>query len=274
MFKGTLLFVGLVGGILILMISCSQRSSTKESPESVQLQIDSVVVAEEEPLEPDEPPIETSALIAPAFDFFCLPITDDAREDSIVNALNQIINQFNKEKFVTINMTYTHSDPVTPGIIREEGTWYYNADRQLCASSKTFNSDRTSMKSHYLCSNNDLVAMISDSDFNDEGASYSNSVRIVSTGCSLCRINISNDDGSGYKVSEIDQSSFDKYALDFFNEHEALLKTFKEVTQLTKQGERYTALVTANSNSGVDTIRYSIGPNLIHKFFKKGLIQD
>lgn len=277
MFERILLFVAFAGSIVILAISCNQRGSTTETPISAQRQTDSVVVetvvAEESP-EPDEPPIETSALMASSFDFFRQPITDDAREDSILHALEQIINQFNKEGFVTINMTYTHADPVTPGIVREEGTWYYNADRQLCAASKTYHSDRTSMNSHYLCSDNDLVAMVSDSDFYDEGAGYSNSVRIVTTECPLCGVNLSNDDESGYEVSEIELSSLDKYAVDFFNEHEDLLKTFKEVTQLTKQGDRYIALVTVNSNPGMDTIKYSIDPNLIHKFFKKGLIQN
>lgn len=273
----------LFGCVLILAISCNKPGSTKETPVNTQLQADSIVaetvvtgesLEPEESREPDEPAIETSSLMVPVFDFHHQPITDDARENSIVNALNQIINQFKEERYVTISMTYTHDDPVTMGVVQEEGTWYYNAERQLCASSKRYKSDRTSMNSHYLCHKNHLVGMTSDMDFYDEGTGYTNSVRIASTGCPRCGINLSSDDESGFELSEIDQSTTDKYAIDFFNEHEDMLETFKDVTQLTKQGERYTALVTVDSNDGVDTIKYSIDPSLIHKFFKKASIQN
>jgi hypothetical protein len=267
--------------LIILTISCNQQTAVKEVSDNTKVKIDSgsVVQAElieadaavEESSEPDEPPIDSSALAAPQFDFFTQTITDDALEDSTSNALARLIRKFNNEKFVTISMTYTHADPVMPGEIHEEATWYYDADRKLCASSKSYKSVRTTETSHYLFSDNELVAMILDSDFFDEGAGYTNSVRIASTQCPACGVNISNDDGDGYEVSEIGQSSLSTYESDFLSDHDNMLKTFKEGTELSRQGERFTAFVIVNSNTGIDTIKYSIDPNLVHKFFKKAL---
>jgi hypothetical protein len=271
----------LFGSILIILAtSCNQQSAVKEANNTTPPKIDSGSVVQaavvetnvpEEDPEPDEPPIETSALTAPQFDFFTQPITEDVREDSMVNALARLIRQFNTEKYVTISMTYTHADPVMPGEVHEEATWYYDADRKLCAYNKRYESARTTENSHYLFSNNELVAMTLDTDFFDEGAGYTNSVRIASTQCPACGVNISNDDGDGYEVSEIGQSSLSTYESDFLSDHDNMLKTFKEGTELSRQGERFTAFVIVNSNTGIDTIKYSIDPNLVHKFFKKAL---
>jgi hypothetical protein len=271
----------LFGSILIILAtSCNQRSAVKEASNTIPPKIDSGSVVQaavvetelpQEDPEPDEPPIETAALTAPQFDFFTQPITDDVREDSMVNALARLIRQFNTEKYVTISMTYTHADPVMPGEVHEEETWYYDADRKLCAYSKKYESARTTENSHYLFSNNELVAMTLDTDFFDEGAGYTNSIRIASTECPRCGVSISNDDGDGYEVSEIDQSSLNTYANDCLRSHDDMLKAFKEIAEVTKQDERFTAFVIVNSNTGIDTIKYSVDPNLAHKFFKKAL---
>jgi hypothetical protein len=49
-----------------------------------------------------------------------------------------------------------------------------------------------------------------------------------------------------------------------------MLKEFKDATNLTKIGDRYSAFVFVYS----DTIKYSIDHNLVNKFFNKSLIQN
>jgi hypothetical protein len=268
--------------VAILAIGCSQQATVKEQASNPRAQSDSGVVvetaaaetgvAEEEPEEPTEPAIETSALDAPGFDFFPGSITGDAREDSIVSALSRIIKEFNNEKFVTINMTHRYEDQVVGGTNTDACTWYYNAERQLCAAIKTYKSERTTESSNYLFRNNELVAMTLDTDFYDEGAGYTNYVRIATTACPLCGVTISNDDGDGNELSEI--SSVYTYENDLSGSHEEMIKTLKEVTEITKQGERYMAYVISESNTGPDTIKYSVDANLVRKFFKKVTVRD
>ena len=74
-------------------------------------------------------------------------LSEDKREDLLVKALDQLIDQFNQEKFATIKMRYTHDDAVTMGTVMEDETWYYNASRQLCAFRSEYKSDRMSMSS-------------------------------------------------------------------------------------------------------------------------------
>ncbi len=89
--------------VTILTISCTQQTSTQETSANTQVQPDSAIIetvavtetpVEEESPEPDEPPIETSALAAPQFDFFTQTITGDALEDSTSNALARLIRKF------------------------------------------------------------------------------------------------------------------------------------------------------------------------------------
>jgi hypothetical protein len=266
--------------LIILTISCRQQT-VREAPASATSQNDSSVVPEtavvenavsdDEPEEPAEPAIESSALEAPEFDFFPGSVTGDPREDSVVSALGGIIREFNNEKFVTIKMTHNYEDMVVGGINKEEATWYYNAERQLCAAANSYKSERTTESSNYLFTNNELAAMTSDSDFYDEGAGYTKSVKIATTACPLCGVTITNDDGDGNELSEIDQYSLSTYSNDLFSRHDEMVKELKEVTELTKQGDRYVALVIRESNSGSDTIKYSVDLNLVHKFFKKAV---
>jgi hypothetical protein len=270
--------------ILIVTIRCTQQNATTETSDSTQVKTDTTVAqtaavaeetpVEEEPVEPDEPPIETSALFEASFDFGRLPITDDPRELSTTKAVEELIAQFNKERYVTIDMSYTHPDPVMPGTVKEEATWYYNAERKLCAANMTYKSERTTEESYYLCTNDELVAKVLDSDFYDEGAGYTSYIRIASTECPTCGVTISNDDGEGNEVAVMDQSDLNTNGNEFFNTHDEMVKTFKGVTELTKQGERYIAFVTLDSNTGVDTIKYSVDPNLVRKFFKKATVKD
>jgi hypothetical protein len=190
-----------------------------------------------------------------------------------VDKLAQLVEQYKEEKYATIRMSYTHDDAVGMGKINEDETWYYNANRQLRAFSSTFKSERTSMSSFYICSDGELLAVSSDNDFQDEGPRAYTSVRIVSSLCPLCGLTLSKEeeeDVQEYQAYPIDQSSFDQYATDFFTKHEDMLNTFKQVTNLTEMGERYSALVLVYS----DTIKYSVDPNLVNEFFKKELTQN
>jgi hypothetical protein len=269
----------------VITISCSQPKSKTETPDSTQLQTDTIILETlnsieipevEEVDEPDEPPLDESALTVPGFSFYSLIISEDEREKSITETLSQTVSQFSEEKFVTLEVTYVRGDPVMMGTTRESKIWYYNANRQLRGASSEYKSIRTTENRLYWFSDEELVAMILDSDFYDEGAGYSTNVRIASSSCPLCGLKVTNDDGDGDEVSEVDQYEFNKYADDFFTEHNDLLKTFKDVTNLTRQGERYTSIVTMDSNTGSepDTIKYSIDPNLVHTFFKNSLIQN
>ncbi len=265
-------------------MSCSQQTAVKEVPSNQTIQSDSgavvetatteVAVVEEEPSYPEEPPIEASDLESPEFDFFPGSVTGDAREDSVVSALSRTIREFNNENFVTIRMTHKYEDQVVGGTNTETSTWYYNAERQLCAAVKTYKSERTTESSNYLFSNNELVAMTLDTDFYDEGAGYTNSVKIATTACPLCGIKISNDDGDGDELSEIDEYSVNTYENDLLRVHDDMLKEFKEITELTRQGERYMAFILRESNVGTDTVKYSVDANLVRRFFRKAVVRD
>ncbi|MEO7989392.1 MAG: hypothetical protein ABI663_07620 [Chryseolinea sp.] len=266
--------------IPLVAVSCNQHNnSTGETADSTQVPIDTVVSKTQDSVEPvhvdeagpDEPSINSSALTAPEFNFDPRTISTDNRENKIVDKLAQLVEQYKEEKYATIRMSYTHDDAVGMGKINEDETWYYNANRQLCAFSSTFTSARTSRSSFYICSDGELLAVNSDNDFQDEGPRAYTSVRIVSSLCPLCGLTLSKEEEEPqeYQAYPIDQSSLDQYATDLFTKHEDMLNNFKEVTNLTEMGERYNALVLVYS----DTIKYSVDPNLVDEFFKKGLTQ-
>ncbi len=269
--------------IIIFLATCSApKSETESTIDSTSTSQDSltnpplsteIVDAVEEQPDLDEPPIDLSDLSsALEFNFHAETISTDNRETEIVNKLAQLVEQCKDKKYATIKMSYTHDDAVGMGKVNEDEIWYYNANRQLCAFSSTYNSARTSMSSIYICRDGELLVVSSDNEFQDEGPRAYTSVRIVSSLCPLCGLTLSKEeeeDFQEYQAYEIDQSSLDQYATDFFTKHEDMLDTFREIKDLTKMGERYSAFVFVNS----DTIKYSIDSNLVNKFFKKGLTQ-
>ncbi len=268
--------------ILLVAVSCNQhKNSTVETIDSTQVPIDTVTskaqdsgesVQIEEQAGPDEPPINSSALTAPEFIFSAQTISSDTRETKIVSKLAQLVEQYKEEKYATIKMSYTYDDAVGMGKVNEDETWYYNANRELCAFSSTYNTARTTMSSFYICSDGELLAASSDNEFQDEGPRSFTSVRIVSSLCPLCGLTLSKEeeeDSQEYQAEVIDQSSLDKYTTDFFTKHDDMLKNFGEVANLTKMGERYSAFIFVYS----DTIKYSVDPNLVNEFFTKGLTQ-
>jgi hypothetical protein len=225
----------------------------------------------DEPVEPDEPPIDLVILESPEFSFFAQTLSSDKRETKLVIKLNQLLEQFRAAKFVAIRMWYVRDDAVGMGKERQDETWYYNANRQLCAFSGTYKTERTTRSELYLCKEGELLALTSDNEFQDEGPHAYTSVRIVSSLCPQCGLTLSKEEEGEIKEYEstvIEQSDLDKYSNDFFSKHEEMLKGFKEVTTLTKIGDRYSAFVFVNS----DTIKYSIDSNLINKFFKNSLM--
>lgn len=263
--------------ILVLFISCNQPSTKGEVNDSNQMPSYTVASKVEtaqvnEPIEADEPAIDSLALVAPEFSFYAQTLSVDNREAKIVHKLAQQIELFNEERYAIIKMSYTHADAVMMGNVVENETWYYNANRQLCAFSSTYKSERTSMTSLYLCKDGALLDVISDSEFQDEGPRAYTSVRIVSSLCPLCGLNLSKEeenDNPDYQISVLDESEVDKYSRDFFTKHEDMLKGFGGIINVIKDGERYSAFVFVNS----DTIKYSVDPNLVNKFFKKGSFQ-
>ncbi len=265
--------------VLIIFNSCNQPNTKGETADSAQLEVGSVASKDEttqvdEPVKPDEPPIDASSLAAPEFDYYSQTISTDKRESNMINKLAQLVKQFKDEKYATITMSYTHDDAVVMGKVKENETWYYNANRQLCAHTSEYKSERTTETRLYLCRNGEVMALSSDNEFQDEGPRAFTNVKIVSSECPQCGLNISSEDnadeGNNFQVTELDQSDLGEYSNDFFSKHNDILKDFKDVSSLTKIGDRYSALVFVNS----DTVKYSIDPNLVNKFFKKGLIQN
>lgn len=270
----------LIFSLIAVTISCGQKtSSTETTAQASQAPIDSTVAepvaavtpveqtpVEEEP-DPVEPPIDAAALVDPMFGFLPGAITDDKDEASTLKALEELSDRFNGLHFVTITSSYTGGDPVTGGIVKEENTWYYNADRELCASSRTYKSDRTTEEAYYLCEKNNLIAMVLDSDFYDEGAGYTTNIRIANSHGVI----ISNDDGDGYEVKS---ASLYEHETGFFSSHNDMREALNEVTELTKQGDRYLAVVLGESNIGVDTMKYSVDAHLVKKFFRKASVEQ
>lgn len=274
--KTSLLFI-----TVIIVASCAKPNSKTDTVDSTQLSADTTVSKTVNPIEtgqvdkpaaPDEPPID-SALVSPEFDFYAQTLSSDKRETKLVNKLSQLVEQFTKEKFVTTRMSYVHDDAVGYGKERQEEIWYYNANRQLCAFTSNYKTERTTRSELYLFREDNLLALSSDNEFQDEGPRAYSSVRIVSSLCPQCGLTLSKEEESEsqeYKADVVDQSDLDKYSSDLFTKHEDMLKEFKEATNLTKIGDRYRMFVFVNS----DTIKYSIDPNLVNKFFKKSLIQN
>lgn len=268
--------------ILIAFTSCNQPSTKGEAADSTQLPTDTVVskmlnpvetVPVDEPVEPDEPPIDSVALVSPELSFYAQTISSDKSEIKLVSMLAKLVEQFRKEKFVTTKMWYVHDDAVGYGKERHNEVWYYNVNGQLCAFSSTYKTERTTRSELYLCREGELLALSSDNEFQDEGPTAYTSVRIVSSLCPQCGLTLSKEEDGEvqeYQATVIDQSDLDKYSSDFFNKHEDMLKEFKDATNLTKIGDRYSALVFVYS----DTIKYSIDPNLVNKFFNESLIQN
>jgi PBP1b-binding outer membrane lipoprotein LpoB len=123
--------------ILIAFTSCNQPSTKDEAADSTQLPTDTVVskmlnpvetVPVNEPVEPDEPPIDSVGLASPEFSFYAQTISSDKRETKLVNKLAQLVEQFAKEKFVTTKMSYVHDDAVGYGKERHNEVWYYNVN--------------------------------------------------------------------------------------------------------------------------------------------------
>ena len=267
--------------IIIVLTNCSQPSSKEEVSDTAQIQTDTGVKVLDsietnqivESVASNEPPIEPSALAAPAFSFYAQTLSTDKRETEMVNKLSQLIQQSGKEKFVTMERSYIYDDPVVMGKINEIETWYYNANRELSAFSSTYKSERTTMSSLYLCGEGKVLALSSDNEFQDEGPRAYTSIRIVSSLCPHCGLNLSLEEESeqeGYQVTELGQSDLDQFSNDFFNKHNDMLKIFGEINTITKMEDRFSAFVLVNS----DTIKYSIDANLITKFFKNGLNQN
>lgn len=266
--------------VLVIFAGCSNSGSTNESTSNRQpladtssaqaLPVEAEQQEEEEPL-PDEPPIDPSALTTPDFTFSANTISTDEREKELLEKLDPLVKQYREEKYSTIQRSYIYDDAVGYGKVREYETWYYNANRQLRAYTSTYNTERTSSNTLYICSDEELLAVSTDNEFQDEGPRAFTSVRIVSSLCPQCGLTLAKEeeeeDFQEYQAYEIDQSSFDKYATDFFAKHENMLETFQEITKLTKIGERYSANVLVNS----DTIKYSIDTNLVRTFFRKAL---
>ncbi len=268
--------------IPIVAASCNQHNnSTVETADSIQVPIDTVISMAQDSVETvqvvdqagvDESPMNSSTLTSPEFIFSPQTISSDNRETKIVSKLAQLVEQYKEEKYATIKMSYTHDDAVGMGKVNEDEIWYYNANRQLCAFSSTYNTARTTMSSIYICSDRELLAASSDNEFQDEGPRAYTSVRIASSLCPICGLTLSKEEEEEpqeYQAYPIDQSSLDQYSTDFFTKHEDMLNSFREITNLTKMGERYSALVLVYS----DTIKYSVDPNLVDEFFKKGLTQ-
>ncbi len=272
---------GLLLAILIIFNSCNQPSTKGEMANSTQKPTDTTVsrvlnpietVEVDESVEPDEPPIDSIALASPEFSFYAQTISSDKREIKLVSMLAKLVEEFRKEKFVTTKMSYVHDDAVGYGKERHNEVWYYNVNGQLCAFSSTYKTERTTRSELYLCREGELLALSSDNEFQDEGPTAYTSVRIVSSLCPQCGLTLSKEedgDSQEYQFTVIDQSDLDKYSNYFFNKHEDMLKGFKDATNLTKIGDRYSAFVFVYS----DTIKYSIDFGLANKFFKKGSFQ-
>jgi hypothetical protein len=268
--------------ILLVFTRCGQPSTKGETADSTQPPTDTTVskalnpieaVQVDEPVKLDEPPTDSVALASPEFSFYAQTLSSDKRETKLVNKLAQLVEQFRKEKFVAIRMSYVHDDAVGYGKERHNEVWYYNVNGQLCAFSSTYKTERTTRSELYLCREGELLVLSSDNEFQDEGPTAYTSVRIVSSLCPQCGLTLSKEEDGEvqeYQVTVIDQSDLDKYSTDFFNKHEDMLKGFKDATNLTKFGDRYSMFVFVDS----DTIKYSIDPNLVNKFFNKSLNQN
>jgi hypothetical protein len=270
--------------ILLIFTRCNQPSTKGETADSTQHSTDTTVsnvlnpietVQTDKPVELDESPIDSVTLASPEFDFYAQTLSSDKREAKLVNKLAQLVEQFKSEKYVAIEKSYSFVDSyaIFGGKAREDEIWYYNFNRQLCAFSSTYKSERTTRSEFYLCREGEILALSSDNEFQDEGPRAYTSVRIVSSLCPQCGLTLSKEEEGEvqeYQATVLEQSDLDKYSSDFFNKHEDMLKDFKGATNLTKIGDRYSAFVFVDS----DTIKYSIDPNLVKKFFNKSLIQN
>jgi hypothetical protein len=268
--------------ILVVAISCTQPNSKTETVDSTRLSTTKDVsetftsdgaIKPDEQVKPNEPAIEASGLAAPDTPFSATTVSSDKEEAQIVNDFFPLTEQFNNGKYVTIKMSLTSIvDDVMGGTKQTNEIWYYDAERKLCGFSSTYTSSLTTRSEFYLCKDENLVALSSDNDYQDEGPRAYTSVRIVSSRCPRCGLVLSKEEDGDiqeYQADVIDQSSLDKYSNDFFDKHNAMLENFQSVPRVTKNGERYSAFVLADQ----DTIKYSIDAGLVNKFFKKAVIE-
>ena len=257
-----------------LLFGCSQPKSSTETADSTLFPVDTVKTeainsSETSPQveipEEIEPPIDTAALALHSFGIYPSTVTDDKREIRAVNSLTALIKQFENEKYVIISMSYSHPDPVVMGTIKEAETWYFNGERKLCALTSEFKSERTTMSTIHLLENDNLLGFYSSSDFQDEGASASNSTALVSSLCPRCGVGLSNDDGSGYVVSVLDDSDVSKYGNEVLTRYEEMRKNLKGAPQGLPNGKDVSVYVGVDS----DTINYALDSSLVHKFLRK-----
>jgi hypothetical protein len=266
--------------IITMMMSCSSPKTNTENIDSTKTNIDSAKIEAQMPeeiveeAEPEliEPPIDSIALASPQFDFYPSTNTSDEKEEKLVTALAKVMDEYNAEKYVTIKMSYTHPDPVVDGKIHEEETWYYNAERQLRGYTLKYKSERATQSKIYLFNENDLLAVHSDYSFSDEGSGFTENVKAVDSPlCPNCGLSISTGDETG--ETTITVVSISDYYTDFFSSYKYHLENYKGVKELVKQDGRYMAYVIETS-MGSDSIKYSVDPNLIQKFFKKAAIKE
>lgn len=272
--------------IFLLSVGCQPSSKSEKATDSTTFadSIESDPSNSEEAIQPNETaeqsesPIDPAYLVEPEFNFLAHRLSSDIREHQIVNELAQLVRQFEEEKYITINMTSKHPDAIGMGDVSDNETWYYNSQSQFCALRTEFISGRTTMSSLFLCKEGNLVAVSSDSEFQDEGPRAFSSVRIVSSLCPACGLNLSKeeeDEPQEYQVSEIDELAFNQYTREVFLKHEDMFANFGPTPSLKKDGERFTTYVITDPNSDgqPDTITYSIDANLVGAFFPKGVIR-
>jgi hypothetical protein len=270
---------------LIITLSCSPAKNNETA-------VDSTVVAT------DTTPAYTPPVYHPGparnFPSFSqYAITENELENSITEALTEMLNQYDTGKYRTIKRDYSvyYKEPsdddesTMDASETETKTWYFDSDNNLKAytleyavkvgssvndpnNGSNIGEDETTI---YLFSNSSsedptLIAI-----YNDKSVSYdfatSSKKRAVTSKCPKCGISLSYESEPTNDVEVLEQNDISSLLINFLAEQDALFAWLKEA-EIKKDGENYIAKEELTHGETPYSADYTIDESLFEKLVK------
>jgi hypothetical protein len=286
---------------LILTLSCSSGKNSETAVDSTQNVMDTVNVSA-------SPSIVTPTNYSPEparnFPSFSQDaITENELENSITEALTEMLNQYDTAKYRTIKGDYSvyyqrpsdYDESTMDASETETETWYFDIDNNLKAYTREYvvrvgssvnnpNSGSNIGENEttiYLFSNNSSEDPTIVGAYNNKNTNYDMAIstkeRIVTSKCPKCGVSLDlgnnpTDFDSGTanptdKVEVIEQKYVSGLSLNFLSRYSALLNWLKDV-EVKKSDEDYTAKEELTHGETPYTVDYTIEKSLFEKLVK------
>jgi hypothetical protein len=276
---------------LIITLSCSPAKNNETAVDSTQNVIDTVNVSSSPSI---VTPINYSPAPARNFPSFSQDaITENELENTIVQALTEMLNQYDTAKYRTIKGDYSvyyqrpsdYDESTMDASETETETWYFDIDNNLKAYTREYvvrvgssvnnpNSGSNIGESEttiYLFSNSSsedptLVAVYNDKDVYYDFATSSKK-RAVTSKCPKCGVSLSYENEPTNDVEVLEQDYISILSINFLARQEVLFAWLKEA-EVKKDGENYIAKEELTKGETPYSADYTIEKSLFEKLVK------